>query len=154
VSAARSRSGTTCGSAWARRSRPRGRKLQLAAVLSDLYKGARFLWQGPRFLPHPLAGEEGRAGPRHRLDHPAADFLALATRAISGYPPSLYRELLRLAGCEYGDLALLVRRDGMEGALGTILRKGVYPTVDEFKGRQPVSRGSATVEVTGLGLHN
>ena len=123
-------------------------------MLADLRKGARFLSQVPWFLRHPLTVEEARATLRRRLEHRESDFLALAKRAIYDYPPSPYRALLRLAGCAYGDLALLVRRDGVEGALGALLREGVYLTVDEFKGRRPLSRGGATIEVTGLGLRN
>jgi hypothetical protein len=123
-------------------------------ALGDLRTGARFLWQVPGFLRHPLTIEEARATLRQRLEHREADFLALAQHAIYEYPPSPYRTLLRLAGCEYGDLARLVRRDGVEGALGALLRQGVYLTVDEFKGRRPLSRGGVTVEVTGLGLRN
>jgi hypothetical protein len=34
----------------------------------------------------------------------------------------------------------------MEGALGTLLRHGVFLTVDEFKGRRPIVRGALTIE--------
>jgi hypothetical protein len=123
-------------------------------ALGDLRTGARFLWQVPWFLRHPLTFEEARATLRRRLEHREADFLALAKHAIYEYSPSPYRALLGLAGCEYGDLARLVRRDGVEGALGTLLPQGVYLTGDEFKGRRPLSRGGVTIEVTRLGLGN
>ena len=41
-----------------------------------------------------------------------------------------------------------VGQEGVEGALRTLFRHGVYLTVDEFKGRPPVQRGRATIEVT------
>jgi hypothetical protein len=122
--------------------------------LGDLRKGARFLWQVAWLLRHPVTIEEARATLRRRLEHREADFLALAKHAIYEYPPSSYRALLRLAGCEYGDLERLVRRDGVEGALGALLRQGVYLTVDEFKGRRPLVRGGVTVEMTSVGLGN
>jgi hypothetical protein len=47
-----------------------------------------------------------------------------------------------------------VARDGVEGALETLLRHGVYLTVDEFKGRRPVVRGSTTFRVDPVSLQN
>jgi hypothetical protein len=47
-----------------------------------------------------------------------------------------------------------VRADGIEGALQTLLRQGVYLTVDEFKGRTPVVRGSAVVTANPDSLRN
>jgi hypothetical protein len=49
------------------------------------------------------------------------------------------------AGCEYGDLADLVEREGLEAALLTLYRAGVYLTVEELKGRRPIVRGSLKV---------
>ena len=80
-----------------------------------------------------------------RLECRAADFLALVRQTISPYPQNPYRQLLGLAGIEYGDLEKLVTQDGVEGALHTLFRHGVYLAVDEFKGRRPVVRGSATI---------
>jgi hypothetical protein len=65
-----------------------------------------------------------------------------------------YRQLLRHVGCEYGDLERLVHREGVEGALTELCRRGVYLTVDEFKGRRPAVRGSATIAVRPERLHN
>src|SRR5205823_8478058 len=63
-------------------------------------------------------------------------------------------ELLRLAGCEFGDLDLLVRREGVEGSLRELHRQGVYLTIDELKGRQAAVRGSATLWVDPARLRN
>ncbi|MBA2450817.1 MAG: hypothetical protein H0V51_22620 [Chloroflexi bacterium] len=125
-----------------------------SAPLADLAVGARFLWGLPAFLRHPVSPAATRAILRRRLEHREADFLGLARQTIYGYPPSPYRQLLRLAGCEYGDLERLVTHDGVEGALGDLCRRGVYLTVDELKGRSPAVRGSATVAVDPLQLRN
>ncbi|HEX6669878.1 MAG TPA: hypothetical protein VF061_09985, partial [Gemmatimonadales bacterium] len=90
---------------------------------------------------------EARLVLRQRLEQREADFLALAERLVYGQAASPYRELLRLAGCEYGDLERLVRQEGLEGALRVLLDNGVYLTVEEFKGRRPTVRGSATIAV-------
>jgi hypothetical protein len=50
-------------------------------------------------------------------------------------------------GVTYGDLAALVDREGIEGALHTLYLHGIYLTVDEFKGRRPVVRGSLSMSV-------
>ena len=114
-------------------------------MLHDLLMGARFLVDLPRFLRRPVTIEEARATLGRRLERREEDFLALVKRTIYDHPPSPYRALLEHAGCEPGDLARLVRQDGIEGALQVLLRHGVYLTVNEFKGRSPVRRGSATV---------
>jgi hypothetical protein len=56
--------------------------------------------------------------------------------------------LLDAAGCSCGDVEQLVHREGLDGALGELARLGVYLTVDEFKGRRPVRRGSLTFDVS------
>lgn len=122
--------------------------------LDDVAIGARFLWRLPFFLRHPLSLEEARAILRQRLEQREADFLTLARRAIYEHPGSPYRQLLSLAGCEYGDLERLVSKDGVEGTLRVLYRHGVYLTVDEFKGRRPVVRGSATIAVDPARLRN
>ena len=125
-----------------------------AISIEDVSTGARFLWRLPGFLRHPVSLKEAQSTLRRRLEHREADFLALARGAIYGQDTSPYRVLLRLAGCEYGDLERLVGHDGVEGALGDLCRHGVYLTVDEFKGRRPAVRGSATVAVDAAQLRN
>src|SRR5262249_46389870 len=116
-------------------------------MLSDVLMGARFLADLPRFLRHPVTIAEARSILDRRLARREEDFLALVQRTIYEHPPSPYRALLREAGCEPGDLARLVKQEGVEGALATLLLHGVYLTVNEFKGRTPVRRGSVTVAV-------
>ncbi len=120
----------------------------------DVAIGARFLWKLPSFLRHPITLEEAKATLRHRLENREADFLFLAKHAIFQNPGSPYRQLLKLAGCEYGDLEKLARQDGVEGALKRLFRHGVYLTVDEFKGRQPIARGNTTIGLEPGQLRN
>ena len=116
-------------------------------AFDDVAIGVRFFYRLPSFLRHPLSVEEARATLRRRLEHREADFLGLVRQAIYDHPGSLYRQLLNLAGCEYVDLERLVRQDGVEGALHSLFRHGVYLTVDEFKGRRPTIRGNVTISV-------
>jgi hypothetical protein len=122
--------------------------------LGDLSSGTRLLGRLPWFLRHPIRAEEARPILRSRLERREADFLALAKRAIYDRPESPYRPLLRLARCEYGDLARVVHQDGVEETLRLLFRHGVYLTVDEFKGRRPVRRGPTTIEIHPRGLRS
>ena len=122
--------------------------------LDNLQIGARFLQKLPSFLRHPLRLDEARAILRGRLERREADFLALVHGTIYANPASPYRQLLAMAGCEYGDLERLVQTDGLEGALRHLLQLGVYLTVDEYKGRRPVRRGSVALSVDPGQLRN
>ncbi|MGH7359675.1 MAG: hypothetical protein ACREJR_12750, partial [Candidatus Rokuibacteriota bacterium] len=75
-------------------------------------------------------------------------------RVVYADRESPYRALLALAGCEYGDLERLVKRDGVEEALRDLFAQGVYLTVDEFKGRRPVVRRGVTIAVDPRRLRN
>ena len=123
-------------------------------ALNDLATGVRLLRRLPGFLRDPLTVEEARTALKHRLEHLEGDFLELMKRRVYGHEPSPFRSLLRLVGCEYGDLERLIRLNGMEGALHGLLRQGVYLTVEEVKGRQPVVRGSARFTVRPETLRN
>jgi hypothetical protein len=53
--------------------------------------------------------------------------------------------LFQLAGCEKGDVAALVRKQGLDAALLTLRRSGVYVSFEEFKGRAPLVRNGREV---------
>jgi hypothetical protein len=129
-------------------------RLSSLIPLEDIAVGARLLWSLQAFLRNPISAEEALATVRRRLEQREADFLEMARRAIYESPGSPYRDLLTLAGCEYGDLERLTQQEGVEGALRLLLRRGVYLTVNELKGRQPVVRGSATLTVAPSQLLN
>lgn len=112
----------------------------------------RFLWQLPALLRRPVSTDAARREVRTRLAAREAAFLAHVHESVFARPGSPYRALLRLAGCQAGDLETLVRQEGVEGALGVLLRQGVYLTVEEFRGQRPVRRGSASIAVSPLRL--
>jgi hypothetical protein len=101
-----------------------------------------------------VRADEARRELARRLETRGATLLDLVRRSIYARPESPYARLLHHAGCEYGDLARLVRADGVEGALHALLAAGVYLTVDELGGRRPVRRGSTTIEVDPVRLRN
>src|SRR5262245_53073601 len=122
--------------------------------MDDLGAGARLLARLPGFLRHPLDLTAAGTILRRRLAAREGDFLSLARQRIYQHPGSPYRELLRLAGCEFGDVARLVQTEGLEAALRILYRHGVYLTVEELKGRRPIMRGEATVAWDPLGFRN
>lgn len=116
--------------------------------------GIRFILGLRRSFRPPIDSAFAQSSVRERFARRDQDFLALARRFIYASDTSPYRLLLRQAGCEYGELQGLVRRDGLEGALTALFRNGVFLTVDEFKGRRPVVRGSFRKAITPRDLTN
>jgi hypothetical protein len=131
---------------------PRSRVLP--GLGADLRLAAGLFAPVAALLRHPLTVEEARAELARRLARREADFLALVRDAVYGDPTSVYRRLLQHAGCEYADLERLVGQDGVEGALRQLLHEGVYLSVDEAKGRQPIVRGRLTVPWSPNALSN
>jgi hypothetical protein len=124
------------------------------AILDDALIGARLLTRIPPFVRAGGPAADARADLARRIHERAAAFLTLVRHGVFAHRESPYHALLRRCGCEYGDLARLVTRDGVEAALGTLFREGVYLTLDELKGRQPVVRGSTVVEAGPGRLRN
>jgi len=91
--------------------------------------------------------DQARTLVRTRLEGRQADFLTLMREAVYGHPSSPYLVLLKRAGCEFDDLRRLVIKDGVESALESLYREGVFLTVDELKGKRELLRGGTAVEV-------
>ena len=127
-----------------------GRRLSF----EEIVRGLRFLSGLGACLRPPLTAEIARTILTARLARREADFLALARAAVYDNPRSPYRQLLELAGCQYGDLEGLVGREGLEGALVHLYRQGVYLTIEELKGRRPIVRGSATLSIQPAQVRN
>ena len=110
--------------------------------------GLRYAWGLPHFLRQPTSLVEARAALPRRFEQRSTVFLDFMRRAVYLGPRNPYRDLLAIAGCEWGDVVHLVDREGIEGALAELFRRGVYLTVDEYKGRRPLRRGGLTMEVS------
>jgi hypothetical protein len=123
-------------------------------LLEDAAVGARLLRRLPGYLRAPVDVPTARSVVERRLALRGDDFLALARATIFGAAGNPYAVLLRQAGCEYGDLAALVGRHGLEGALRILAGHGVYLTGDEYRGREPVVRGRVTIAVAPEDLRN
>jgi hypothetical protein len=85
-----------------------------------------------------------RALLKKRIASREENFLNLADRGIFNYSRSPYHALLESKRIGLAELKAWVSRDGLEGCLQTLASEGVYFTVEEFKGRVPVTRNGQT----------
>ncbi len=109
--------------------------MEAARAFFHLTRGLR------RFYARPITRPIAEATVRESVERRAETFLGFVREAVFGCEMSPYRWLFGRSGIEFGDLAALVERDGLEGALERVLEAGVYLTLDEFKGRRPLRRG-------------
>lgn len=109
---------------------------------------ARLARDLPAYMRRTMTLDEAAERMRRRIASRERAFFSLVERAIYQHGPSPYRQLLRHAGCELGDLERLVRTEGIEGALRILADAGVYVTFDELKGRRAAVRGSAMFHFT------
>ncbi|MEO8603445.1 MAG: hypothetical protein ABI629_12785 [bacterium] len=108
----------------------------------DLIDGLRFLGRLSPLLRTRLTADAALATVRQHLATRQQDFLALLRAAVFPHPAQPVHRLLARAGCSYGDVEQLVRREGLEGALLVLFGAGVDFGADEIAGRVPVVRGS------------
>jgi hypothetical protein len=120
------------------------------ASLSDLRAGYRLVTTLPGHLRRRPTAEEARASIARRLRERDRRFLDQVRYVLAPGTrgPQAYRELFRWAGCSLNDVVEMVERDGLEPALKELHRSGVYLTVEEFKGREPIRRGSQSLSIT------
>jgi hypothetical protein len=107
-----------------------------------------------RFSRHTMTLDEAKRIVHRRMARREENFLRTVERSIYGHPGSPYLALLRMAGCELGDLRALVRQRGLEAALRALRDAGVYVTFEEFKGRKPIHRHGKTISVTARDFDN
>lgn len=121
---------------------------------SELRAFAGFLAGLPRLVRIRMTVPQALAIVQERLRHRERNFLSVVERGAYGNPRSPYRALLAMAGCTLGDLRALVASDGLEGALMRLRRDGVYVRFEEFKGLEPIVRGSLTIHAVPSDFDN
>src|SRR5205809_7700323 len=77
---------------------------------------------------------------QRQLENRERNFLATVRMIIFAADENPYREMFRIAGCEYADLESGVNRQGLEPTLAKLLDAGVTLSHDEFKGKKPIVR--------------
>ena len=117
----------------------------LTPVLGRLRAGVRFARSLPSFLAHTLDAAGARRLVTEQLAQRDAAFLRMLERAVFARPDSVYGRLFAHAGATHGDVARLVARDGLEGALALLHAAGVRVSLEELKGRAPLRRGSLEI---------
>lgn len=122
--------------------------LENAAMIGRLTRDLPFYLRRPRD-PRPASERV-----RRELEARPERLIALAEQLIYRQPKSPYLALLRHSGCELGDLATLVRTEGVDHALEHLASQGVYVTFDEAKGRRPIRRGSLSLSVEPSAFDN
>jgi hypothetical protein len=123
-------------------------------IYNDLKAFRRYASGLPRFLEEPLSAERCREGIRERLHAREDNFLRILERGIYGQTGSPFRALLVNAGAEHGDVAQLVRSQGVEEALARLCDEGVYVTYEEFKGLRPLERPGLSLSVKPTDFDN
>lgn len=107
-----------------------------------------------RFLRHRLSPAECRELVRDRLRRRNESFLRLVEGAVFGHESSPYRSLFRLAGIGPEDIHRWVRQDGIEATLDRFYQKGIWVTLEEFKGRRALERPGLRQAVTAHSFDN
>jgi hypothetical protein len=123
-------------------------------LLGDAAAFWRYIRGLPDFLRDTISLEEARRRVEKHTTARKENFLHLLKHGVFDRPGGPYRALLKNAGLGFADVADLVNREGVEGALNQMYRSGVYLTLDEFKGRRPVVRGGLRLSVEASDFDN
>jgi hypothetical protein len=115
---------------------------------------ARLARAFPAYLRDTLEPAAAHATIERDLARRGENLVRCITDGALAAPGSPYRALLVHAGVTAGDVAEFVRRDGVEGTLERLHAAGVYVSLDEFKGRKPVVRGSLRLETRSHDFDN
>ena len=108
---------------------------------------------GP-WLRSPLDLAASRQVVRAGLARREAQLLETLRDGVYAQPRSPYLALLRHAGAELGDVERLVGGHGVESALAGLYDAGVRITLDELKGRVPITRPGLELPVTDRSFEN
>lgn len=123
-------------------------------MLDELKMYWRFASGLGSFLHNKLSLEEARAIVEKRMAERGESFLRLVEKGIFGYDRSPYLPLMKLAGCELGDLRNMVQANGLEETLRALREAGVYISFEEFKGRKPIERQGRTIPLSPRAFDN
>jgi len=127
---------------------------RLSTLVSEVLSYASDLRGLSALLAKPLSGAECRELTRRRLQARQPQFLESMRRLVYEVPTSPYLALLKLAGCEYRDLELMVKQSGLEPTLEVLYQAGVYLSFEEFTGATEIIRGAHSVRFDFRDLDN
>jgi hypothetical protein len=118
----------------------------MRSVWRDFVGFVRFAAGLRSFLKETISVESAREAIRGAVEKREQNFLEKLGRSVFSNPKSPYLRLFKEAGCEFGDVRTLVSQEGVESTLLKLRDAGIYVTWEEFKGRSPCRRGSATFQ--------
>ena len=124
------------------------------SILDDLKMYGRFAFGLRSFLRNTITLDDARRTIKHLLAERENNFLRLVERGIYGYKKSPYLPLLKIAGCEFGDIKTMVRQKGLEETLMALREAGVYVTFEECKGRKTIVRGGREFPIRANSFDN
>lgn len=114
------------------------------SIFKSIYELYGFYLELYRFLGEKITLEESREIITQRLKRREDLFLEFIREKIYGNEDSPYLKLIRTTGLESKDVEAFVADRGIEGALCELAERGVYLTIDEFKGRSVCKRNGHT----------
>ena len=123
-------------------------------MLGEIQMYWRFARDLRRFLKEPITLEQSQNIIKNRFENRENNLLTIVKSAIYGNKKSPYLKLLKIAGCEYGDFENMIYSDGIENTLQTLCKKGVYVSIEEFKGKKAVNRGGKSWNFTERDFDN
>lgn len=123
-------------------------------MLARVRAGARFARRLPAFLATTITADEARRMVAQQLAAREQTFLRMLERAVYARPHSVYARLLAHAGAGLEDVAELIARHGLEGALDELHAAGVHVSLDELKGRRVLERGSLRIATVATDFDN
>lgn len=124
------------------------------SILNDIFKYSKFAFDLRNFLRDTVSLEQSLRIIANRLQNREKNFLSLVQKGIYKNTRSPYLTLLKMAGCEYGDIERMVNKDGIESTLNTLLTKGVYVSWEEFKCKTDIVRGSSRFHFNEVDFDN
>ncbi|MFQ5924491.1 MAG: hypothetical protein ACE5IE_00645 [Dehalococcoidia bacterium] len=124
------------------------------SIISDALKYSRLAFDLRDYLRNTISLEESKRAVSGRLQNRERNFLSLVQKGIYENPNSPYLKLLRMAGCEFGDIEYLVNQDGIEPTLHKLLAEGVYLSWEEFKGKRDIVRGGSRFQFRATDFDN
>ena len=114
----------------------------------SIFSQAKIYWnfaQGMRhFLKETLTLEQCLEVISNGLENRQSNLLTTVKKTIYENEKSPHLKLLRYSGCEYGDFEKLVLSEGIEESLRKLKARGVYISLEEFKGKKAAVRGSSS----------
>ncbi|UCG22667.1 MAG: hypothetical protein JSW55_10825 [Chloroflexota bacterium] len=117
------------------------------SYFGELKIWGQFLWGLHSFLRETISLNDAREIVQRRQEQREANFLSWVEQGIYGFARSPYLPMLKLAGCELGDIRNMVQDKGLNKTLMALREADVYVSFEEYKGRKPIVRDGTVLPV-------